>query len=219
VIQSKRSYVVDIVDMWKTGSSPDFLYFAKYDTIGATDPFWNAGTPFAQAFSQLDLSRTLEIACGTGRHSARIVDRAGSLYMIDTSPDALAIAKVRFSRYSHVQVLGPTNRESIPLDPGSITSVFSFDAMVHFEVTTIASYLCEISRVLTCGGRALLHHSAYDKNPTGTFRQNPGWRNYMSQSLFAYLASRAGLSILSSVTFNERQEIGMLDGLSLLQAD
>ena len=117
-----------------------------------------------------------------------------------------------------MQVLGPTNGESIPLDPGSITSVFSFDAMVHFEVTTIASYLCEISRVLTCGGRALLHHSAYDKNPTGTFRQNPGWRNYMSESLFAYLASRSGLSIISSVTFNKRQECAIIDGLSLLQA-
>jgi ubiquinone/menaquinone biosynthesis C-methylase UbiE len=205
--------------MWKSRSSPDFLYFAKYDTVDATEPFWSAGTPFARAFSQLDLSRTLEIACGTGRHSARIIDLAGSVYMIDTSPDALDIARARFAEYPNVQVLGPTDGKSIPLDSGSVTAVFCFDAMVHFEATTVANYLCEIRRVLTRGGRALLHHSVYDKNPTGTFRHNPGWRNYMSQSLIAYLASRAGLSIISSIIFNERQEVTMLDGLSLLQAD
>ena len=39
----------------------------------------------------------------------------------------------------------------------------------------------------------------------------------MSQSLFAYLASRAGLKIISTVAFNERGEAGMIDGLTLLE--
>lgn len=205
--------------MWKSTCSPDFRYFSKYDTADATNPFWNTGTPFARAFAQLDLSRTLEIACGTGRHSARIIDRVAVLYLLDTSPDALALAKARFAEYEHVHVLEPGDGETIRLEAGSVTAVFSFDAMVHFEATTVANYLCEISRVLTSGGRALLHHSVYDKNPTGTFRQNPGWRNYMSETLFGYLASRAGLSIISRVTFNQRQGAGVIDGLSLLQAD
>ena len=218
MMRSNQRYVSEIVDMWKNDRSADFPYFAKYDTADATDPFWKPGTLFARAFRQLDLACTLEIACDTGRHSARIVDKVGALYMIDTSPDALAVAKARFSEYPHVQVLNPSDGESIPLDACLVTAVFCFDAMVHFEATTVANYLSEISRVLISGGRALLHHSVYDKNPTGTFRQNPGWRNYMSESLFAYLASRAGLLIISSVTFNKRQECAIIDGLSLLQA-
>jgi SAM-dependent methyltransferase len=143
MMRSNQRYVSEIVDMWKNDRSADFPYFAKYDTADATDPFWKPGTLFARAFRQLDLACTLEIACGTGRHSARIVDKVGALYMIDTSPDALAVAKARFSEYPHVQVLNPSDGESIPLDACLVTAVFCFDAMVHFEATTVANYLSE----------------------------------------------------------------------------
>jgi SAM-dependent methyltransferase len=217
MIPSNCEYVAEIIGMWKTRESPDFPYFDKYDTDDATNPFWNAGTAFASMFARLDLSRILEIGCGTGRHSARIVDRANDLYLLDTSPDALALARARFAAYAHVHVLEPGNGASIPLGVHSVTAVFSFDAMVHFEATTVANYLDETCRVLVPGGLALFHHSVYDRNPTGTFRQNPGWRNYMSESLFAHLASRAGLSVVSSLSFNARQGAGMIDGLTLLR--
>ena len=142
-MRSNQRCVSEIVDMWKNDRSADFPYFAKYDTADATDPFWKPGTLFARAFRQLDLACTLEIACGTGRHSARIVDKVGALYMIDTSPDALAVAKARFSEYPHAQVLNPSDGESIPLDACLVTAVFCFDAMVHFEATTVANYLSE----------------------------------------------------------------------------
>ena len=69
--------------------------------------------------------------------------------------------------------------------------------MVHFELLTIASYLGELARVLKPGGRALLHHSNYSKNPTGLFTDNPGWRNFMSVDIMKYLVQRAGLSLIS----------------------
>lgn len=211
------SYVEEIVNMWKTKESPDFHYYEKFDKEDTTAPFWREDGPFYLAFSHLNISRTLEIACGTGRHSARISDKVEQLYMIDTSIDALEIAKVRFSQSPHVKVILSNDGETIPLEDGSLSAVFSYDAMVHFEATTIAKYLFETARVLTVGGRALFHHSVYDKNPTGNFRDNPGWRNYMSESLFAYFASRAGLKIIQSLKFNERQGISMIDGLTLLE--
>jgi SAM-dependent methyltransferase len=220
IIMTMRSnvrYISEIAGMWKTEESPDFRYFAKYDNEESTNPFWDENTSFFSGFSQLDLTGALEIACGTGRHAARIVDRATRLYLLDTSVDALRIARERFASQPHVEVIISADGESIPLADGSVSAVFSYDAMVHFEATTVGSYLFETARVLVPGGRALFHHSVYDKNPTGTFRQNPGWRNYMSQSLFAYLTSRAGLKIISSVAFNERGEAGMIDGLTLLE--
>jgi hypothetical protein len=131
--------------MWKNDRSADFPYFAKYDTADATDPFWKPGTLFARAQAARPVMHARD-RLRWGRHSARIVDKAGALYMIDTSPDALAHARARFSGYPHVWVLDPSDGESIPLDAGSVTAVFCFDAMVHFEATTVANYLSEISR-------------------------------------------------------------------------
>ena len=216
-IRSNVRYVSEIAAMWETEKSPDFGYFAKYDNEESTNPFWDENTQFSSAFSQLDLTCTLEIACGTGRHSARIVDRATRLYLLDTSVDAVRIAKARFASQPHVEVIISADGESIPLADGSVSAAFAYDAMVHFEATTIGSYLFETGRVLVVGGKALFHHSVYDKNPLGTFQQNPGWRNCMSQSLFGHLASRAGLKIISTVAFNERGEAGMIDGLTLLE--
>jgi SAM-dependent methyltransferase len=215
--RSNVRYSSEIAAMWKTAESPDFRYFTKHDNAESTDPFWDENTLFFSAFSQLDLTCTLEIACGTGRHAARIVDRATRLYLLDTSVDALGIARDRFASQHHVEVIISADGESIPLADGSVSAVFCYDAMVHFEATTVGSYVFETARVLVPGGKALFHHSVYDKNPTGTFQQNPGWRNYMSQSLFAYLVSRAGLKIISSVSFNERDEAGVIDGLTLLE--
>jgi len=39
----------------------------------------------------------------------------------------------------------------------------------------------------------------------------------MSHALLAYLASRAGMKIVESVSFNESQEGTMIDGLTLLE--
>ena len=164
-MRSTTRYASDVSGMWKTEQSPDFRYFAKYDNEEATNPFWDENTPFRNAFSQLDLTSILEIACGTGRHAARIVDRATRLYLLDTSVDAVRLARQRFASQPHVEVIVSEDGESIPLADELVSAVFSYDAMVHFEATTIGNYLFETARVLIPGGRALFHHSVYDKDP------------------------------------------------------
>ena len=86
-----------------------------------------------------------------------------------------------------------TDGDDLPGIPdASVTALFSYDAMVHFEYTAVLAYIAEAYRVLEPGGKALMHHSNYDRNPGGFYRDNPHWRNFMTKALFAHAACRRG---------------------------
>lgn len=205
----------DVIDTWKTPGKRNFHYFEAVDDDARTAGFWTEGRPFRRLFDRLNIQSTVEVACGFGRHSSRIVDQCGRLVLVDTSAGAIAEARKRFHRFRHVEVLLSEDGMSIPAQNESMTAVFSYDAMVHFEPITVASYLHEAARVLAPGGKALFHHSNYEGNPTGAFQTSPSWRNYMSKNLFAHFASRAGLDIEDQVIF-AWGGVADLDGLTLL---
>ena len=208
----------EIIACWDTDQSRDFEYFAKFDKPEFIHVFWGPSSRFRLCFYRyLDLTSVLELAAGAGRHAAQVADQCGALTLVDTSPAALALARARFAAKGNVSVLPPTDGASLPLRDQSMTAVFSYDAMVHFEPLTIAAYLREIHRVLMPGGRALLHHSNYKKNPAGKFSDNPGWRNFMPPGLFAHFASRAGLNVLVHQTFGWAGRWRRTDALTLVE--
>jgi ubiquinone/menaquinone biosynthesis C-methylase UbiE len=187
-----------IIDTWRFTDSANYKYFddAEKDIY----IFWGDKSPFLDLFKQLNLTNVVEIACGKGRHAGQIVDQCGRLTLVDTSIDAVAFAKQRFKERRNVECILSTDGESLSFVPEcSVTAVYCYDAMVHFELFTIASYLNEIRRILIQGGRAVLHISNYSGNPAGVFKDNPAWRNFMSKDLFTYLSSRAELKILSYI--------------------
>lgn len=206
----------DIIDTWKTPGRRDFGYFDTVDSAAQTAGFWREGGLFRKRFDLLNIERTVEIACGFGRHSAQFVDRPQQMLLVDTSVGAVAEASKRFSQYPHVRVALSEDGMSIPAEDGSFTAVFSYDAMVHFEPVTVAAYLQEASRVLEPGGMVLFHHSNYEGNPTGHFQSSPSWRNYMSKDLFAHFASRAGLEVVDRITM-QWGGVPDLDCLSLMR--
>jgi ubiquinone/menaquinone biosynthesis C-methylase UbiE len=189
-----------IISFWNEEGA-DFDYFKQADQQAWLDGFWKEDTIFYRWFQQLNLQRTLEIACGTGRHSLQVIDKIGHLYLLDSSKKALEIARDKFKSYSNVSFIHNASGMGLPSDSladASLTSVFSYDAMVHFEKECVFSYVKDTYRVLQPGGLALLHHSNYDKNPGGKFTDNPGWRNYMTQELFIQFSKDTGFEILQS---------------------
>jgi len=70
--------------------------------------------------------------------------------------------------------------------------------MVHFEKETVESYIIDAYRVLKPGGQILIHYSNYDRNPSGVFTDNPGWRNYMSREVFMGFVARTGFDVIAS---------------------
>lgn len=193
----------DIINLWKTKESPDFEYFVQADSESWLNGMWIDGSPFRKLFDKMELTRTAEIACGFGRHSSKIVDRCEELYLIDTSVDGLNVARERFSSHPHVKFILSEDGVSLPgIDDGSLTAVFSYDAMVHFEPLTMASYIAECGRTLKTGGMACLHHSNYSGNPTGRIDKVPGWRNYMTLDLLSHFASRSSLFVAEPIVID-----------------
>jgi ubiquinone/menaquinone biosynthesis C-methylase UbiE len=208
----------EIISYWATEKSPDFQYFANFERPDRVRVFWGPSSRFRWCFDRyLDLTNVLEIACGAGRHADQIVNRCGTLILVDTSPAALALARKRFAEISNVLIPSATDGATLPAEDRSVTAVFSYDAMVHFEPLTIATYLREIARVLVPGGRALLHHSNYAKNPTGKFKDNPHWRNFMPPGLFAHFSDRANLRILEQQLFRWYGSWQRIDALTVLE--
>jgi ubiquinone/menaquinone biosynthesis C-methylase UbiE len=207
---------VGIVDKWKTRESSDFRYFAQAETGDWTRAFWAEGGRYRRLFDQLTITHLVELACGQGRHSIKVVDRCERLWLVDSSIDALAFARERFAPFRHAEIVHTPDGLSLPGIPdGAATAVFSYDALVHFELMTIACYAFETARVLRVGGRGLFHHSNYSGNPTGRFDENPGWRNFMTTDIMAHLLSRAGCVVLEQVAFDRCTPKG--DALTLFE--
>lgn len=173
---------------------------APYYDLAEQDlwPFWSSGPPFIRMFATLDLTNVVELACGHGRHAAYIRENRpfGRLTLVDINQSNIEFCRRRFADDDRFSYLTNSGSDFPLLRSGAYASLFCYDAMVHFEFYDIFNYLDEFYRILMPNGRALLHHSNYDKNPGARYSDNPGWRNFMSSSLFAHAAMRSGFLVV-----------------------
>lgn len=197
----RKPHTRSVIELWNSPRSKALDYYEKAESEEWLRHFWQDGSPFRGLFDRLDLSRVLDLACGQGRHTAKFIERAGHVTLFDTSAVAMDFCRRRFAdRDNLTYIVSPTGTDLNPIADDSMTSVFSYDAMVHFEDRCVFGYLPEIARVLRAGGLALLHISAYDKHIGRDFRANPDWRAHMSLDQFRTGAAAAGLSIESLQT-------------------
>ena len=196
------------------------VYYDRAEELDVMAVFWAEGTPFVRAFDQLDRTSMIELACGHGRHAAQIIDTVGSLLLLDVNETNIDFCRRRFIGRTNVRCEVNNGYDLQLAATASASSIYSYDAMVHFEPDVVGAYLMDIPRVLKPGGRALLHHSVYSGNPGGRYADNPHHRNYMTSDLFKHFALRAGLAIISQEIFpwgagsNFAADI---DGLTLLE--
>lgn len=142
-----------------------------------------------------DFSSVVDLAAGHGRNSALLKDLARHLYIVDINRECIDACKMRFGDAANITYLVNDGVSLHEVRTGSVSLLYCFDAMVHFDSDVVRSYLVEAARVLKPGGRAFLHHSNYTGSPGGDFWLSPHGRNFMSKDLMAHYAIRAGLSI------------------------
>ena len=181
-------------------------YYDKAESDAWTEVFWRTGTQFRRMFEKLNTASMVELACGHGRHSARILaskqGKPQSLILLDVVKENISHCSERFSKHPEVSAYTNNGHDFQPVADNSVSAVFCFDAMVHFEYDAVISYIQDTSRILKRGGRGLFHHSNLDKNPGLDYQDNPHWRNFMSKNLFAHAANRAGLILVEQVTID-----------------
>lgn len=145
-----------------------------------------------------DFSCVVDLAAGHGRNTERLKEFARKIYVVDINEENIQFCRQRFAGDDRIAFL---KNDGVKLDgiaDGEATLVYCFDAMVHFDSDIVRSYLQEFGRVLKPRGHGFCHHSNYEKNPGGNFRDNPAWRNFMSQSLFRHYCAKEGLEVVRS---------------------
>ncbi len=101
----------------------------------------------------------LEIACGHGRWSEILIERAERVVLVDLNPECVEHCRERFAPYEGVEYL-VNDGATIPVEePASLDFIWSYDAFVHMEADVIGTYLKEIARLLRPAGRAVIHHA------------------------------------------------------------
>jgi ubiquinone/menaquinone biosynthesis C-methylase UbiE len=161
-------------------------------------PFWSEGPPFIRLFNTLDLTNVVELACGHGRHAEYMRRNypIGHITLVDVNISNIDFCQRRFLDDNRISYLINSGSDLQDLASEAYTSLFCYDAMVHFEYDDVFNYLKEFHRILRPNGRALLHHSNYDKEPGARYSDNPAWRNFMSAALFAHAAMRIGFRVV-----------------------
>lgn len=171
-------------------------YYKEAETEESLSVFWDKSSVFFNMFQQLDVEKVVELACGKGRHVFNYIKHSDEVMLVDILNQNINDCRKRFHSFSKVDYYVNNGYDLSKLKDNYYTALFTYDAMVHFEMIDIYYYLKETYRVLKKGGRALFHHSNNHSDYRTTFSSGEGGRNFMSMKLFAYLAHRAGLIII-----------------------
>lgn len=177
-------------------------YFEQAEQDCGMNVFWRESSVFYQMFSRLDLDNVIELAVGRGRHVPMYEAKANHIVLVDILQKNIDFCRERFKDNNKIEYYCNNGYNLSELQDNQYSALFTYDAMVHFEMMDIFEYLKDIHRVLRKGGMALFHHSNNTSNYENAFSTAVGGRNYMSKDLFAYLSYRAGFEVIEQQVFD-----------------
>jgi ubiquinone/menaquinone biosynthesis C-methylase UbiE len=189
---------------------PENPYFAQAEPVMAR--VWSDMVqPFLRGS---DLACVLDLATGHGRNAAQLLAHgARRVILVDIQPGNIETCRRRFGDDPRVAYLVNNGYDLRAVGDSSVTLLYCFDAMVHFDSDVVRAYLAEARRVLVPGGRAFLHHSNYQQGHD--WRAAPHSRAYMSKTLMAHYALKEGLTVVRQRVI-DWGGVERLDCLSLL---
>lgn len=164
---------------------------------------------------KIDDSKVLDFAAGHGRNSVWLAERSQHVVIVDINQGNLDYCARRFAGDSRFSYILTNGFDLAGIEDETISFLYSFDSMVHFEPEVVASFIVDFKRVLRPGGYGFCHHSNYAEKPGGDFRKNPHARNYMTKELFAQHLNDAGFEVVEQVVLD--WEIPQLDCISVFR--
>jgi SAM-dependent methyltransferase len=165
-----------------------------------------------------DFSIVVDLGAGHGRNTDFLLKHAVKLYAVDINVENIEYMKNRFGIDNEQLTYIVNNGIDIAaIADGQVTFVYSFDSMVHFDSDVVRAYLKEFQRILKPGGYGFCHYSNNSRDPTGSFRQHPGWRNFMSKELFEHYAYKEGLVPVKSELIDWMTDGSYSDAVTLFR--
>jgi ubiquinone/menaquinone biosynthesis C-methylase UbiE len=162
----------------------------------------------------------LEIAPGHGRWTREVIDRCKAMILVDVSPNCIDFCRDLFAQRGNVTYVVNDGTSLPGVKDNSVDFIWSYDAFVHMDESTIDAYLGEMQRVLAPRGKAVIHHAGradaclwlsfladtgkagrhvYRVLSMGKPRGDDGWRSNISGRLFKRLAAARGFAAESQV--------------------
>jgi ubiquinone/menaquinone biosynthesis C-methylase UbiE len=160
---------------------------------------------------EFDFTTVLELAPGAGRNTAKLAEVARVIYGVDLNQPVIDRLNKRFESHAGPCRLNfhKNNGSRLSMIPSSsITAIYSWDSVVHFDRRVIDEYAGEFARVLKPGGRGFVHHSNLgdataphlNRGSVGDdMTRNPQCRSNMSKALFRQYCESRGLTIVKQV--------------------
>jgi ubiquinone/menaquinone biosynthesis C-methylase UbiE len=149
------------------------------------------------SINDIDFSVTMDFACGYGRNARKLKEvGAQTITLVDVNLDNIAVCDTRLVALGGYETFCNNGYDLDGIPSGKYTHVYSFDAMVHFDIEIVMSYITEFARVLKPGGTAFVHHSNFTGSPGSSFKSNPCLRNFMSAAIFRHIAIQNGFDML-----------------------
>jgi SAM-dependent methyltransferase len=162
-----------------------------------------------------DFTSTVDLACGKGRNSSKLVSISSSLFIMDINSALVEYCKHRFSEIESCKFAVGNGYDFHPIPDNWATFVYCFDAMVHFDSDVVRNYIKDLKRVLAKNGKAFFHHSNLSTHGAD-WTKNPKARNFMSTDLFRHYCEKEGLVVLKQqiIDWGDAKEI---DCFSLIE--
>lgn len=168
----------------------------------------------------LDMRIVLELAPGYGRNSEMLLPLIHEeLHLVDANRLCIERCQARFADYAgpvrlYFHVNDGTSLSTIA--SASVTFVYTFDSMVHFDESLTSAYIHEFARVLLPGGTAFVHHSNAGQSTRRFWLLNRARRGAVALDQVAAASRAAGLEVLSQepLPFGNSAD---LDGITVLR--
>lgn len=191
-------------------------YFDRAESENSLNRFWNEKLEFYPLFKNLDLDNVIELACGRGRHVQNYYKDAKNIVLVDILKENIDYCQDRYNKLSNISYYHNNGYDLRDLPDNTFTSIFTYDAMVHFEMFDIYNYLKDFNRVLKRNGLGLFHHSNSSQNSRTSFINAKHGRNYMSKEIFEYISLRCGFEVVQQVVI-DWGGVENLDCISLIK--
>lgn len=165
----------------------------------------------------INYDSVIDFACGYGRNTDQLLNYTSNVSMVDVNPHNIEYCQRKYSGDERVRVVSCSGFDLKNIPNQSATLLYTFDSVVHFPPQIVKAYLPDFYRVVASGGYAFVHHSNYTAAGEGAdFKDNPHWRNYMSDRMFAKLALSVGFEVVEQ-DICEWGGVPELDCISLLR--
>ena len=186
--------------------------------FGTTENLWNKH--LFEDLKEFRNKKILEIAPGYGRITQFLSILAKELIVVDLNP--LCIQKTKEKLSHHVLAYFVGDGKSFPfIKDNSQDLVYSFDSFVHMHLNVIDNYLKEIYRVLTPGGKGIIHHSNLWGGSENSFDNKAG-RSNMTPFFFKELVEKHNMKIVEQKeiqisTLVDRNNNVIIDTISIFE--